>query len=658
MTKRVKGMVGDDTKSRQIGWLASQTWVALLGLVALSTLLSLRAVWPLMNGYVAQVLPLGDYAFSAALAALLVVMASSIAALVCALIAHGRGKAQLSPWTAIHLLLQVAAYVAVLAALYPNVRSLYLELLPSKLLHNGVLPVSIAAAVACVAFCLWMDRGNRRPLRKASIIASGLMLVPVFCMGYMAVAVRGPAFYRNSLDRRLKSEAHLTFDHRSSPRYAADHKLSLTPDLTVALDTEHGGCYWVAGDLTSDGQVEIVSLRYYVETPDRNRVSSLAVQDLNGNRLWHWASGVAPPSGLGFGRGSSAAVVVYDLKAGAARDKLLMATDGYLYQFDGGTGAIEKSVSVGSLDASDCMIVANLRGRGKKDLLLKDAYHTIWAFDENLDLLWKVRNPGGCLLAHRIAAFDMDDDGRDEILIGAGILNADGSVRAVFESPSTKLWYGGHVDGIVPIRQDGKWFVGVTYCDASGIGLYDATGNCLWEVTGEHFEYLIGGYFFPNDGDLRNQFQLMSKVHYQAGEPQAMINQDGRLLVQYTPCGTAFSVDWTGDGFHELVFLSPASIYGGTEKLFDLSVPGKPSGVPTGLRVADLIGRSVSETGVVRKPDGIPDIAVMTEVDGKLYMHLYANRNGRAPSNYVYPGVGWEEAANYFTKYYEYARED
>jgi hypothetical protein len=423
------------------------------------------------------------------------------------------------------------------------------------------------------------------------------------------------------------------------------------------LDTEYGGYYWVAGDLTGDGQVEIVNLKYYVEATDRNRVSSLAVQDLNGKRLWYWKSPRAAPSGLGFGRGSSAAAVVYDLKAGVARNKLLMATDGYLYQFDGRTGAIEESVAIGSLDASDCMIVANLRGKGRKDLLLKDAYHTLWAFDENLDLLWKVRNPGGCLLAHRTAALDLDDDGRDEILIGAGILDADGGVRAVFHSPSTKLWYGGHVDGIVPIRENGKWYIGITYCDASGIGLYDATGNCVWEVTGEHFEYLIGGYFFPNDEKLRNQFQLMSKVHYQRGGPQVMINQDGKLLALYTPCDTAFSVDWTGDGYHELVFYSPASIYSGTEKLFDLSIPGKSNGVPTTLRVADFIGRSDGEPGFVKTPDDIPDIAVMTELDGSLYMHFYLNRNGRKPTNYVYPGVGWEEAANYFTKYYEYERD-
>ncbi len=52
------------------------------------------------------------------------------------------------------------------------------------------------------------------------------------------------------------------------------------------------------------------------------------------------------------------------------------------------------------------------------------------------------------------------------------------------------------MDGIVPIRQNNKWYISVTYCDGLGFALFDTDGNMAWELTGDHYEYLVGGY--PN----------------------------------------------------------------------------------------------------------------------------------------------------------------
>ena len=43
----------------------------------------------------------------------------------------------------------------------------------------------------------------------------------------------------------------------------------LQPDLTIQLDTEFGGIYWLAGDLTGNQQVEIITMKYYVEATDK-----------------------------------------------------------------------------------------------------------------------------------------------------------------------------------------------------------------------------------------------------------------------------------------------------------------------------------------------------------------------------------------------------
>ncbi len=634
---------------RPSSWFSFHVAVAQWSLFTLLTVLSMRSVWPLMNGFISRILPLGSHSFLVLWVVLWIVLGVSLIPLVRRPCCYSLG------WK-LFILAQLGVFVGAFLALYPDVHSLYFELLPTKLLSTGILPVMVFVALMGLVLCA---RVYRSPWHWSKVVAyavNGILLVGVCCMGFMALAVRSPAYYRNTLDARIARDHPLRFAPPSVPRFPADSPQVLHPNLSLPLDSEFGGYYWMAGDLTGDGQVEVINLKYYVEAPDRNRVASLAVQDLNAKRLWHWQCSTPPPKGLGFGRGSSAAVVVFNLKTGTPDGQLLMATDGLLYQFDGKTGEVVKSVDVGSMDASDCLTVANLRGTGRHEVLLKDAYHTIWAFDEDLNLLWKRENPGGYLLAHRIAACDLDGDGKEEILTGAAILDGLGSVRSVFRSNSVLLWYGGHVDGIVPLKRQGAWCIGITYCDGCGMGLYTPSGDCLWEVTGDHFEYLIGGYFFPDDPVHRDQFQLMSKVHYREGNPQVMVNEDGTLLGVYSPCNTAFAVDWTGDGYHELVYYSPASIYSGTQKLFDLDVPGKPDGTPTCLRVADFAGPGATGEDIARKPDGIPDIGVMTEVDGKLFLHIYLNRNGQRPANDVYPGVGWEEAANYFTKYYDYRR--
>lgn len=633
-------------KKLSMGWrtaLSINLFTLLSGLFSILMIFSLRGVWVLMNRFVKGAIPLGENSFLAAYIFVLLLVVASAASLIALFKSEKRKQDGVSPWMLIFPIFQLAVYWGLVAIMYPEVQSMYLRLLPVKLLKNGVLIGAIAISAGLCFYSLYRNRLAGGFFWRAVTAVNGLLLIGVISMGYMALTVRTPSYYRNRPEGEVP-----TYNHKANERFSFDDSRMLKPDLTVELDSEFGGIYWIAGDLTGNDQIEIVSMKYYVEKPDINRVSSMAVQNLNGERLWTWKSEVPGPSKLGMGRGSSAAAVVYDLKKGIEKNKLIFATDGYLYQMDGKSGEIEKKVAVGAVDSSDCLIIADLRGKGKKDLLLKDAYHTIWAFDEDLNLMWKTTDPGGRLLAHRISAFDMDGEGADEILTGSVILNSDGSVRTIFQSDSVKLWYGGHIDGIVPIKQDGQWLIGVTYCDASGIALFDSQGNNIWEVTGAHYEYLVGGYFFPDSNELKDQFQLISKIHYEDGDPQLMVNQDGQILYEFSPAGTAFSVDWTGDGYHELIFYSPASIYSGMEKIHDLEIPGIPEGTPWTMRVADLLGRED------RNPDGIPDIGVRTEVDGKHYLHIYVNREGKKPLNYVYPGIGWEEAANYFTKYYEY----
>jgi hypothetical protein len=642
----------------KLRWFWIGILVCQLELIVLLLLFSIRSVWSFVNDFIDDLTGLREYSFPLIYSMLIILFLVSVFYLVYLRTTQYKNfsKAMIG-----FFMFQLILFSAIFFQLYPSLESMYLSQLPLWLFKERALFIIILLAIVFTSYFLAKYRREKDLALKAVIAINGFVLIGVLSFAFIANSVRSSDFGKNSLESKLKeTNNYFTIDTRNEKRFPAGSPKTIHPDISLKLDMENGGNYLLAGDLTGDGIVEIITLKYWVEPIDINRIKSVAVQSMlvdsvsgtRGETIWKWQSDYDVPKNIGGGRGSSAAVAIFDLETGKENHKLLMATDGWLYEFTfDSTGFVsEKKVPTGTVNASDCLIVANLDGKGKHQLLLKDAYHTIWAYDKDLNLIWKTKNPGGYLLAHRIGAYDINNDGKDEILAGATILNGNGEVISTLSTNTVKLWYGGHIDGIVPIQQNGKWFISVTYCDGLGFALFDADGNMEWEITGDHYEYLVGGYFF-NTPELKDQFQLISKVHYNDADPQIMMNQDGKLLGVFEPSGTVFPVDWTGDGYHEMVFVFPASIYSGTEKIADFYMPEKEDGFPFTIRVSDVIGRD----GL--KPDGIPDVAIrVTNEFDEHYLHIYSNKNGKKPTNYIYPGIGWESSANYLTKYYEYDR--
>ena len=180
---------------------------------------------------------------------------------------------------------------------------------------------------------------------------------------------------------------------------------------------------------------------------------------------------------------------IYDWD-GDGRNEVVLCTEGSLVELDGATGREKRRLPLPK-DATDCLVFANLSGRPRAtDVLVKTRYTQIWAFNRDGKQLWTVENPGGYRTAHQPVPVDLDGDGRDEIMAGYAMLNADGSTRWVFKSQKVDQARG-HCDCFRLVRA-GKTpeefrFV-MTFCGANGIALLDGHGKPIWEVTGEHFE--------------------------------------------------------------------------------------------------------------------------------------------------------------------------
>jgi rhamnogalacturonan endolyase len=111
---------------------------------------------------------------------------------------------------------------------------------------------------------------------------------------------------------------------------------------------------------------------------------------------------------------------------------------------DGSTGKIKYKKPTPADILGDCLYFCDLRGSGyDRDIILKDRYEHVWALDDQLNLLWhKKLNTG-----HYPYAYDIDHDGKDELLIGYSMLDDNGSTIWSHDKELDE-----HADGVAVVK--------------------------------------------------------------------------------------------------------------------------------------------------------------------------------------------------------------
>jgi hypothetical protein len=223
---------------------------------------------------------------------------------------------------------------------------------------------------------------------------------------------------------------------------------------------------------------------------------------------------------------------------------------------------------------------------------------------------------------------DLDGDGRDEIMAGFAMLNADGTVRWTYTSNRIDLDRG-HLDCCRVLRSGRtpeEFRLVLTLCGADGIAVCDGRGKTIWELAGHHFESVDVGRL---RGDLPGLQLAVDIDHRPWGQgPLWVLDDRGHRVAEMT---TEYSrhhalVDWTGDGVHEIVIAENRGLFDGHGRRLgtfamhpaDLTDPHAPDAAEMLVLVGDMTG------------DGVPDVLLTTRQSSAVY--VYENQRGKRPT--------------------------
>ncbi|WP_341282016.1 hypothetical protein [Paenibacillus sp. FSL H8-0537] len=241
-----------------------------------------------------------------------------------------------------------------------------------------------------------------------------------------------------------------------------------------SIDISEAGprCKMLIGDLDGDGRMELLLVQ-----PDNrqdvryipHQVQCLTAYDLQGKLLWQHGK-PDPEAGK---QGSDYPAQIYDLDGDGRLEVLCIMQDRFLL-LDGATGTVKESYELPDPHAHDCIIIANLSGgEHASDIILKDRYHKLWALNRHFELLWTHEgNPG-----HYPWVYDLDGDGKDEVMAGYDLLDAAGKLRwscADLDDHADCIWVG-------DVNGDGEPELVI---GGSVTVMYSRSGEELWRYEG------------------------------------------------------------------------------------------------------------------------------------------------------------------------------
>lgn len=315
------------------------------------------------------------------------------------------------------------------------------------------------------------------------------------------------------------------------------------------------------GDLNNDGQIDVLmgQIMSYGPRGDNNELSCLTAMTFDGKRLWQ----IGKPDLFKFFQTTDVPFQIHDIDNNG-KTEVVYCMNRKLIVVDGATGEKINEIDTphdiidgkeGQNILGDCLFFCDISGNGfDGDILIKNRYNHFWIYNNKLELIWEAQTNTG----HYPYAFDIDNDGKDELAIDYSLYDNDGK----------KLWslegIEQHADGVAivdfnPNKQKGLQMM---YA-ASDEGYFrtDLNGN----ISQHHY---VGHVQNPSVANFREDLPGLETVSVNFHGNQGIItfyDSEGNIYNQIEPVqqgSMMLPLNWTGNGVEYFV-LSPDVDEGG-----------------------------------------------------------------------------------------------
>ncbi|MGQ9620700.1 MAG: hypothetical protein ACUVTX_06930 [Bacteroidales bacterium] len=190
----------------------------------------------------------------------------------------------------------------------------------------------------------------------------------------------------------------------------------------------------------------------------------------------------------------------------------------------------------------DCLFFFDAEGKGwNSNILIKDRYTHFWVMNSRLKVIWE----GSCKTGHYPFAYDIDNDGKDELAIGYSLYDHNGKLLWCLDEKIED-----HCDGVaITDFDENPATEPVIMYAASNAGYLrvDLKGNIMKR-------YYIGHVQNPAVANFRSDLPGLETVTINFWGNQGIVHfydSDGNIYHSFEPCqfgSMCLPLNWKGDG--------------------------------------------------------------------------------------------------------------